>query len=104
MITQLIVLRTRSIHTINHLDARFYGSLARVRLLSFALMMEGANQEDGSSTLMSHMDETLLTGLVDKWRPKTHTFHLPFGKMTVTLKDIAMLTGLPIRGRPVICH
>jgi hypothetical protein len=53
---------------------------------------------------MPRMDEALLTGLVDRWRPETHTFHLPFGEMTVTLKDVAMLTGLSIRGRPVVFH
>jgi hypothetical protein len=87
---------------IKHLDARFYEPLARAGLLPFALMMKGANQEDGSTTLMPRIDEALLTGLVDRWRPETHTFHLPFGEMTVTLKDVAMLTGLPIRGRPVV--
>jgi hypothetical protein len=51
---------------------------------------------------MPHMDEALLIGLVDRWRPETHTFHLPFGEMTVTLKDVAMLTGLSIRSRPVV--
>ena len=30
-----------------------------------------------------------------------HTFHMPFGEMTVTLQDVSMLTGLPIRGRPI---
>jgi hypothetical protein len=65
-------------------------------------MMEGTNQEDSSTTPMPRMDEALLTGLVDRWRPETHIFHLPFGEMTVTLKDVAMLTGLPIRGRPVV--
>src|SRR5438132_1913351 len=43
-------------------------------------------------------DRSLLTALVDRWRPETHTFHLPFGEMTVTLQDVAMLTGLPIAG------
>jgi hypothetical protein len=90
------------IHTIKHLDAHFYGPLVRAGLLSFALMMEGTNQEDGSTTPMPRLDETLLTCLVDRWRPKMHTFHLPFGEMTVTLKDVAMLTGLPIRGRLVV--
>jgi hypothetical protein len=80
------------------------GPLARAGLLPFALMMEGANQEDGSTTLMPHMDKELLTGLVDRWILETHTFHLPFGEMTVTLKDVAMLTGLPIRSRPVVFH
>jgi hypothetical protein len=73
-------------------------------MLSFTLMMEGANQEDGSTTPMPRIDKALLTGLVDRWRPETHTFYLPFGEMTVTLKDITMLTGLLIRGRPVVYH
>jgi hypothetical protein len=102
MITQLTVLQTRSFHTIKHLDARFYGPLARIGLLPFALMMEGANQEDDSTTPMPRMDEALLTCLIDRWRPETHTFHLPFGEMTITLKDVAMLTVLSIRGRSVV--
>jgi hypothetical protein len=51
---------------------------------------------------MPRIDEALLTGLVDRWRPETHTFHLPFGEMTLTLKNVVMLTGLPIMGRPVV--
>jgi hypothetical protein len=66
MITQLTALWTRSFHMIKHLDARFYGPLARVGLLPFALMMEGANQEDSSTTPMPRMDEALLTCLVDR--------------------------------------
>jgi hypothetical protein len=104
MITHLTALRTRRFHTIKHLDARFYGPLARAGLLPFTLMMEGANQEDGSTTPMSRIDEALLAGLVDRWRPEMHTYYLSFSEMTVTLKDVAMLTGLPIRGRPVVFH
>jgi hypothetical protein len=44
-------------------------------------MMEGANQEDDSATLMPRMDKALLTDFVDRWRPETHTFHLPFGSL-----------------------
>ena len=43
-------------------------------------------------------DRSLLTALVDRWRPETHTFHLPFGEMAPTLQDVAMLLGLPIAG------
>jgi hypothetical protein len=39
--------------------------------------------------------------MVDRWRPETHSFHLLCGEMTVTLEDVAMILGLPIRGRPV---
>ncbi|XP_066323182.1 protein MAIN-LIKE 1-like [Miscanthus floridulus] len=42
-----------------------------------------------------------LTALIDRWRPETHSFHLPCGEMTVTLEDIAMILGVKIRGFPV---
>ncbi|XP_039787309.1 serine/threonine-protein phosphatase 7 long form homolog [Panicum virgatum] len=42
------------------------------------------------------LDRSLLTALVDRWRPETHTFHLPCGELTPTLQDVAYLLGLPI--------
>uniref|UniRef100_K3ZDK6 SWIM-type domain-containing protein n=1 Tax=Setaria italica TaxID=4555 RepID=K3ZDK6_SETIT len=36
-----------------------------------------------------------------KWRPETHTFHLPFGEMTVTLEDCQKMLGLTIRSNVV---
>jgi hypothetical protein len=42
-----------------------------------------------------------ITAMVDRWRPETHSFHLPCGKMTVTLEDVAMILRLPIRGCPI---
>jgi hypothetical protein len=50
---------------------------------------------------MSIMDSTVLTTLVDRWRPETNTFHLPCGEATVTLQDGAMLLGLHIDGHPM---
>jgi hypothetical protein len=47
------------------------------------------------------LDRSLLTALVDRWRPETHTFHLPCGEMTPTLQDVAYLLGLPIVGEAV---
>ena len=32
------------------------------------------------------MDSAALTALLDRWRPETHTFHLPCGELTVTLQ------------------
>ena len=52
----------------------------------------------GGRAALPPIEEPLLTGLIDWWRPETHTFHFPFGEMTVTLRDVTMLTGLPIRG------
>ncbi|XP_019418583.1 PREDICTED: serine/threonine-protein phosphatase 7 long form homolog [Lupinus angustifolius] len=56
----------------------------------------------------------LITALVERWRPDTHTFHLPVGEWTITLEDVAYQLGLPINGAPVtsitsgnwemICH
>ena len=42
-----------------------------------------------------------LTALIDRWRPETHSFHLPCGEMTVTLEDVAMILGVKIQGFPV---
>jgi Plant mobile domain len=48
-----------------------------------------------------HLDWSLLSALVDRWRPETHTFHLPCGEMAPTLQDVACLLGLPLRGLAV---
>ncbi|RYR21576.1 hypothetical protein Ahy_B03g066887 isoform D [Arachis hypogaea] len=39
--------------------------------------------------------------LVERWRPKMHTFHLPYGECTITLEDVAMILGLRTDGLPV---
>ncbi|XP_052488036.1 serine/threonine-protein phosphatase 7 long form homolog [Gossypium raimondii] len=43
----------------------------------------------------------LLSALVERWHPETHTFHFPCGECTVTLEDVAVQLGLPIDGSPV---
>jgi hypothetical protein len=53
---------------------------------------------------MPVFNATTITAMVDRWRPETHSFHLPCGEMTVTLEDMGMILGLPIRGRPVTEH
>ena len=48
-----------------------------------------------------NMNTAAITALVDRWRPETHSFHLPVGEMTVSLQDVSMITALPIKGEPV---
>ncbi|KAL4299698.1 hypothetical protein AHAS_Ahas17G0126900 [Arachis hypogaea] len=43
----------------------------------------------------------LLSALVERWKPKTHTFHLLVGEVTVTLEDMAYILGLSINWAPV---
>lgn len=49
------------------------------------------------------LDWSLITSLVERWRPETHTFHLPMGECTITLQDVGVILGLPIDGNPIIC-
>ncbi|CAI0551714.1 unnamed protein product, partial [Linum tenue] len=48
------------------------------------------------------IDHQLITALVERWRKETHRFNFREGECTITLKDIAILTDLPIYG-DVIC-
>ena len=95
---QLVPLRSRSVHKIKELDPRFHESLAWAGLLPFVLMMAGAPMEGGGRTPLPPIEVSLLIGLFDHWRPEMHMFHFPCGEMTVTLQDVAMVIGLPIRG------
>jgi hypothetical protein len=47
------------------------------------------------------MDGPLITAFVDKWRPETHSFHLPCGEMSLLLQDVGYILCLRLDG-PVV--
>ena len=65
-------------------------------LLPFARLVEAT--ADSSCMVI---DNCLLTCLVDRWRPETHTFHFRWGEMAPTLEDVSFLLGLPLAGQPI---
>ena len=48
------------------------------------------------------LDHALITALVERWWPETHSFHLPHGEMTITLQDMEVIMGVPVDGLPVM--
>ncbi|KAJ6794073.1 uncharacterized protein M6B38_234425 [Iris pallida] len=47
-------------------------------------------------------DRDLILSLVERWWSGRNTFQLPFGEMSIVLKDVANILGLPITGEPII--
>ena len=48
------------------------------------------------------IDHNLIMAFVERWRPETHTFHLPHGETMITLQDVEVLLGIPIDGEAIV--
>ncbi|KAH1073544.1 hypothetical protein J1N35_025872 [Gossypium stocksii] len=47
------------------------------------------------------LNSKFISVLVERWRPKMHTFHLLCGECTITLEDMHLQLGLPVDGSVV---
>ncbi|KAF7066964.1 hypothetical protein CFC21_072881 [Triticum aestivum] len=74
-------------------DERYETYFERLGLLPFVLQFKRHAPS---------INHGAMTALIDRWRPETHSFHLSCGEMTVTLEDMAMISGLPINGVVVL--
>ncbi|KAF1874526.1 hypothetical protein Lal_00029953 [Lupinus albus] len=55
-----------------------------------------------SSLRSFNIDPCLIIALVERWRPETHTFHLPHGECTITLEDVSLQIGVNVNGLPLV--
>ncbi|XP_034225597.1 protein MAINTENANCE OF MERISTEMS-like [Prunus dulcis] len=43
----------------------------------------------------------MVSTFFERWHPKTNTFHISFGEMTITLDDVSSSLGIPVSGAAV---
>ncbi|KAH1040465.1 hypothetical protein J1N35_042208 [Gossypium stocksii] len=47
------------------------------------------------------LDLKLISTLIERWRPETHTFYLPYEECIITLEDVQLQLGLSVDGYAV---
>ena len=72
-----------------------------VHRLKWAGLLPFARLVEATENSKRMMDGSLLSCLVDRWRPETHTFHFRWGEMAPTLQDVSFLLGLSLAGQAV---
>ncbi|WVZ71416.1 hypothetical protein U9M48_020007 [Paspalum notatum var. saurae] len=87
---------------VEHRRLRTFRCRPPAEYVTLARLVEGGPVgRDGRDRPRMVIDPSLITALIDRWRPETHKFHLPCGEMTPTLQDVSYLLGLPIVGEAV---
>ncbi|MBA0697640.1 hypothetical protein Goari_021173, partial [Gossypium aridum] len=71
----------------------------KIECIYLVLPLRTRNQSFGVAG--TKLDPTLISALMERWRPETDTFHLSCGKCTITLEDVALQFGLSMDG-PII--
>ncbi|GJV77909.1 serine/threonine-protein phosphatase 7 long form-like protein [Tanacetum coccineum] len=66
--------------------------------------MAGIHDAIMNSTFKIPQNKSLIFWVAEKWSPKTNTFILPWGEVTITLEDMMVLGGLSVLGGPVTSH
>ena len=69
---------------------------------SIVLVLQDAGFDGVAKLRHLKVDHGLVTALVERWRPETHTFHLPTGECTITLQNVSLQLGLCVDGPPII--
>ncbi|MBA0642304.1 hypothetical protein Goklo_026722, partial [Gossypium klotzschianum] len=86
----------------DHVLERFIHNLSKNPTIEIRVYLQDVRFLHASHMLGScKLDPTLISALVERWRLETHSFHLPCGECTITLKDITLQLGLSVDG-PVV--
>nr|CAE01929.2 OSJNBb0085C12.3 [Oryza sativa Japonica Group] len=97
---QLGTFRARTCGELLTVHDSFVERLREAGLLPMCRLVEAA-AGDADPARRWTVDRSLVAALVDRWRPETHTFHLPCGEVAPTLQDVSYLLGLPLAGDAV---